>query len=159
MSPATQSAHDLPNGSIDYRASTHDALSQVQGRYLPLFEGRDLGLAAVHIKKHATFQIGTSGSQYVCFVVSGRSKIHTPHDEVARDQSDDEDEDEDEDEKDDENEQGSDTKRARQATRSRAVREGDVVVVSGVSEIRTRGHGIRMLVVAHIRHSLLPMAV
>jgi hypothetical protein len=73
MSPATLSTHDLPNGSIDYRASTHDALSQTK--------------------------------------------------------------------------------------RSTAVREGDVVVVSGVSEIRTRGHGIRMLVVAHIRHSLLPMAV
>ncbi len=130
-------------------------VEHAEAAYAVLHGGADISLASLHVKKNSSFALGADDAELVCLVIKGDGYL-IPSPSASDLESDEEREDEedaadDEDDEDDEATKG----KVGKASRTR-LREGRLIVITGPVVLRTKRHGLRLLVISHITHSLLP---
>lgn len=165
---------------VTYEADIDEAVEQADGAFTQLHTGVETALAALHLKKHRTFALGSSGVEITCLVVKGEGFL-TPVSDQDQDQDQDEEDDDEDDADDDEDfdddeaedddmldshhkhdthnqrDKPSSSGKRRDVAPSRTrLREGRLVVISGPMVVHTKRHGLRLLIVSRVNHTLLP---
>ena len=167
---------------VTFEADIDEAVQQADGAFTELHTGAETALAALHLKKRSTFALGSSGVEITCLVVRGEGFL-TPvsdedqdeEDDYEDDAEDDQDFDDDEVEDDDgldshhkhdrhnqhdrqnqHDKQSSSSQRSDVSLSRTRLREGRLVVISGPMVVHTKRHGLRLLIVSRVNHTLLP---